>query len=207
MKKSIKIISMFLLLLVFFTGCSKSKEDPNKAMEYIKQLKGFKATGKLTILNDVQKKEYSIEQIVKRHGGSYIKVDNSREVWFLEEKIVDNDIKRKKKLIQSRIYENFFEWTFLDKYIEKLYCDEKIKTKYEELEGKRYLLVELILCSNNRNLDKAVLYINTEDGNPSKICIYDRDKKQRVGITYEKFEGNANISDDFFDTKKLLNSD
>ncbi len=200
-------ITMCIILLSLIS-CEKS-EDPNKTIEYIKSLKTYECTAKLEIINDVQKKEYDIYQVFKKDVGSYIKINEDRQIWLLPNKIIDNDIKQKKELIQSRIYDNIniYEYTFLDKYIEKMYCDEKIKTKYAEEEGKQYLLVELILCSNNRNLDKAVIYINTEDGNPNRIEIYDGDKKVRMKITYSKFEGNAEIRDDFFDTKRLLNSD
>jgi len=199
-------ITMFIILLSLIS-CEKS-EDPNKTIEYIKGLKTYECTAKLEIINDVQKKEYDIYQLFKKDTGSYIKINEDRQIWLLPNKIIDNDIKHKRMTIQSRIYDdNIYELTFLDKYIEKLYCDEKIETKYAEEEGKRYLLVELILCSNNRNLDKAVIYINTEDGNPNRIQIYDGDKKVRMKITYSKFEGNTEIRDDFFDTKRLLNSD
>lgn len=207
MKKILKILTVLGMVLLLFNGCSEKQEDPNKALAYIKQLDSYMCSGKLEVINDAQNKEYTLNQVYNRGSGNYLKIDDNRQIWFLNDKIIDNDIKRKKVMIQSRVYENIFEWTFLDKYIEKLYSDEKINTKYEDIEGKRCLLVELILCSNNRNLDKAVVYINTEDGNPDKIVIYDGDKNERIKITYDKFEGNAKIRDDFFDTKKLLNSD
>ncbi|WBW99277.1 germination lipoprotein GerS-related protein [Oceanirhabdus sp. W0125-5] len=197
---------MIVIILMSLISC-ENKEDPNKVIAYIKGLKTYECTAKLEVINDVQRKEVDIYQVFKKDTGSYIKINEDRQIWFLPNKIIDNYIKQKKMLIQSRFYDNILEYTFLEKYIEKLYCDEKIKTKFAEEEGKRYLLVELILCSNNRNLDKAVIYINTEDGNPNRIEIYDGDKKVRMRITYGKFEGNAKIRDDFFDTKRLLNSD
>ncbi|NLZ48574.1 MAG: hypothetical protein GX895_07265, partial [Clostridiales bacterium] len=79
-----------------------------------------------------------------------------------------------------------------------IYINEDTKYYIEEGDGKRYQLIELTIPANNRNIDKAVLYVDTKSLVPSKILIYDSNNRKRVEITYSDFKANVKLDKKLF---------
>ncbi len=93
--------------------------------------------------------------------------------------------------------------SLIEEYIALLYTNENIKYSYKNIQGQKYQLIELFIPGNNRNMSKAVLYVNIKTKIPSKIYIFDSKNQERVEVVYKDFKPNIQVNKDLFSVKDI----
>ena len=56
-----------------------------------------------------------------------------------------------------------------------------------------YTVINLFIPGSNKNINNALLYVNTKSMIPEKMVIYDIKGKEKIKITYTNFLPNVKI--------------
>lgn len=199
-----KYLLILLAIISIFTciGCSNKKdEDITKYTSYLKCLDTYSSNAKITLKNAKQNVEYNIKQIYSKDEGKYLEVNNERCIWILNDKITIKDLKNSRLYEQQEEIDYAYKLSFVSEYIKRLYTNEVVNYSFEKNNDCDYVLIEVLICDNNRNYDKAILYLNKANSLPEKVIIYDDEGKESVLIEYNEFKGNINIDKEIFNVK------
>ena len=199
--KKVQILLIIILSFIVFlvSGCGKSEKDPNSMIDYLKSLDCYSADVKITIKNSKQKLVYNTRQVYSSDLGHILNINDERRFLFKEDKIYVKDLKNGTTYVQENEFDFIFKLSFIEEYIKMLYTNEKLEYSFENIDDKEYGLIHFIIPGVNRNIDKAVLYINNEDNIPYKVLIYDGNGDESVEINFENFNTNYEIDKTQFD--------
>lgn len=201
MKKYLLIL-LAIISIITCMGCTNKKdEDINKYTSYLKSLDTYSSNVKVTIKNSKQNVEHNIKQIYSKDEGKYLQVNDERCIWILKDKTMIKDLKNNKVYEQKEEMDYSYKLSFISEYIKRLYVNETVNYSFEKINDCSYALIEFLICDNNRNYEKAVLYLNAENSLPEKVIVYDGEGNESVIIQYNEFKGNINIDREIFDIK------
>lgn len=200
MKKRLLLILCTLMIIVssLLYGCSKKEKDPNEATYFLKNLDSYSTNFNMEIKNDRQTINYTGKQYYLKNSGYRLDLGQDRVFVYKDDKIFVNDIKNKLKYTTDRDFDVLFRLSLIQEYIGLLYTDEDIKYSFKDSNGIKYELIDLVIPGTNREISKAVLYINLKDYTPERIIIYDVDNKETVRINYTSFAADADLKEDMF---------
>jgi hypothetical protein len=92
--------------------------------------------------------------------------------------------------ITDKNFDSVYKLSFLQEYIGLLYTDEEIRYSVQTIHDKQYQLIYLTIPGNNRNLNKAIMYVNLENGLPEKVVICDIKGNEVISFIYRNFNPN-----------------
>jgi outer membrane lipoprotein-sorting protein len=203
MKKS-SFILLFIFLsvqLIFLSGCRKKIIGPNSTTMYLKELSSYSCGVDIKIKNNRDIYTYSTNQIYSKEFGTRIELGNDRVYIYLDEKIYVTDLKNNLKYLMDKNVDGIYRLSIIQEYINLLYTNENIKYNYKNIDGQECQTIELIIPGNNRNMSKAILYVNMKTKLPHKLYIYDSKEQERVEIVYNEFKPNIEIDKGLFEVK------
>ena len=203
MKKS-SFVLLFIFLsfgLIFFSGCRKKIIDPNLTTMYLKELTSYSCGADIKIKNNRDTYTYSTYQIYSKEVGTRIELGKDRVYIYLDDKIYVTDLKNNLKYLMDKNVDGIYRLSIIEEYVNLLYTNENIKYNYKNIDGQKYQTIELIIPGNNRNMSKAILYVNVKTKLPHKLYIYDSKDQERVEIVYNEFKPNIEIDKGLFEVK------
>ena len=203
MKKS-SIVVLFIFFsfgLIFFSGCRKKNTDPNSLTMYLKELSSYSCRADIKIKNSKDTYTYSTNQSYLKDIGSRIELGKDRVYIYLDDKIYVTDLKNNLKYLMDKNVDGIYRLSIIQEYINLLYTNENIKYNSKNIDGQEYQTIELIIPGNNRNMCKAILYVNTKTKSPYKLYIYDSKEQERVEIVYNDFKANIEVNKILFEVK------
>lgn len=201
MKKDIKLILIFLIILsipVIGLSCKKRPSNPEEIIDFMKTIKTYEADTRYIIINDRDKIQQNCKQYFDRDEGYRIDIEDKRVQIYKEDKIYVKDLKNSAEYSLEKEFDELYRLTFIGEYINLLYSNEEIKYFCKNIEGKNTMAVELIIPGGNRNINKATMYIDTENSLPYKLIIYDARGNERVQVTYENLQVNGELDKNLF---------
>ena len=202
LKKSLMLLSLILCLFCsILSGCGRKVKEPGEVIDYLKGLKSYTAKVDISFKNDMQELKYEGRHFYQKGTGYRVEIGSDRVQIHKEDKIYVNDIKNNAKYELEKDFDKIYSLSFVGNYIKLLYTSDNAKYDQKELEGKKYQLVELQLPGNNRNLYRAVMYINLKGYVPEKLFIYDYKNREKVQITYSDFKINEELNKELFEVK------
>jgi len=203
MKKN-SLILLFIFLsfqLIFLSGCRKKNIDPNSTTLYLKELSSYSCKVDIKIKNTKDTYTYSTNQIYSKEIGTRVELGEDRVYIYLEDKVYVTDLKNKLKYVMDKNVDGIYRLSIIEEYVNLLYTNENIKYKLKNLDGEEFQTIELIIPGNNRNMSKAILYVNMKTKLPYKLYIYDSKGQERAEISYNEFKPNAEIDKGLFEVK------
>lgn len=203
MKKS-SIIVLFIFFsfgLISLSGCRKKIIDPGSVTMYLKELSSYSCSADITIKNNKDTYTYSTNQIYSKEVGTRIELGKDRVYIYLQDKIYVTDLKNNLKYLMDKNVDGIYRLSIIREYVNLLYTNENIKYNYKTADGQEYQTIELIIPGNNRNMSKAILYVNMKTKSPYKLYIYDLKDVERVEILYNDFKPNIDINKTLFEVK------
>ncbi len=198
--KSVKRI-LLIVLAVFSmaaVGCVRREKSDKEVVDYFKTIHSYSCQARITISNSRQDINYDCNVFYDSSKGGRIELGQDR-VFLYKDNIIEV-----KDNVSNRIYtvdesfDDLFYLTFINEYIKLMYVNEDTKYFIEETNGQRHQLIELTIPDNNRNMAKAVLYVDTKALVPEKILIYDNKGKERIRFTYLNFTADEELDDKLF---------
>lgn len=198
-KKLLILFITFLLMMAnLCSGCRRREKQPGEVIDYLKQLKTYSCKVEITIKNDRQEIKYDCKQYFDRNQGYRIEIGDDRIQIHKDNKIYVNDKKNSSKYTLDGDFDRVYSLSFIGNYIKLLYTEDKIKYDKKSEEGIDYQTVELLMTGNNRNMYKAVLYINAKTYKPEKLMVYDYKGNETVRMIYSDFKSNEEIDKNLF---------
>jgi outer membrane lipoprotein-sorting protein len=195
MRKSVLLIfsSIIMLSIIFAGGCKQKKKNVIDVIDYIKEINTYSCKFEMVLKNDKQEINYSGKQFYDKKVGYKMELGRDRVFVYKGEKVFVQDLQNGEKYTQDKDAQNVFNLSFVGEYIRLLYTNEDIKSKYKTIKGKNYQLIELIIPGGVRELNKAVLYVDTSDCLPEKLIIYDVKGNEKLQVNYLEFTPNVKV--------------
>jgi len=148
----------------------------------------------MDVKNVKQTINYKAKQSYLRGGGYKLELNKSRVFIFKDDdKIYVNDKNSGTKYVQSKDFDEVFKLSFIGEYIGLLYTDEEIKYATKNINGIEYTVIDLFIPGSNKNINRALLYVNNKKMVPDKMVIYDIKGSEKIDITYTNFIPNPEV--------------
>ena len=196
MKKNILLLLSLLLILssVLLTSCGKKPKDTNDITTFLKNMESYTTEMNMDVKNDKQKINYKARQSYLQGGGYKLELNNDRVfIYKNDDNIYISDKNNGTKYVQSKDFDEVLKLSFIGEYIGLLYTNEEIKYVIKNINDIEYTVIDLFIPGSNKNINNALMYVNTKTMLPERLVIYDIKGKEKIEITYTKFLPNAKI--------------
>ena len=196
MKKKLLIFLILAIILssAFLASFSKKPKDTNDILTYLKNMESYTTSLNMDVKNDKQTINYKAKQSYLRGGGYKLELNENRVFIFkADDKIYISDKNNGTKYVQSKNFDEVLKLCFIGEYIGLLYTNEEIKYKMQTIKGIQYTVINLFIPGNNKNINNALLYVNTKSMIPERLVIYDVKGKEKINVTYTNFLPNVKI--------------
>ena len=196
MKKKLLLFLILTIILssALLASCNKKPKNTNDILTYLKNMESYTTELNIDVKNDKQTINYKAKQTYLRGGGYKLELNKNRVFIFkTDDKIYVSDNNNKIKYVQSKSFDEVFKLSFIGEYIGLLYTNEEIKYKMETINGIEYSVINLFIPGSNKNINNALLYINTKSMIPERLVIYDVKGKEKINITYTNFLANVKV--------------
>lgn len=202
MKKKHVIVAILSIVLVCFISSffirGKKEENPDKTIDYLKRLNSYTCDVNIHIKNNKQEIEKYCKQFYNKKYGHKLEMDKNRIFLYRGNDIIVSDLNNDRKYKLDKDFDSIYKLSFIEEYIGLLYTDANIENSFKKVGEREYQLIHLIIPGNNRNINKAVMYVNLENNHPDKIVIYDTKGNEVINYIYKNFVPNAEIGKEIF---------
>ncbi|NFF61183.1 hypothetical protein FDB08_05390 [Clostridium botulinum] len=202
MRKKIMLLALGIFIIlggIFILGNKSNKEiNPNDAIDYLKNLNSYSCDVSVHIKNSKQEIEKNCKQFYNKKFGHRLDIGDKRILLYKENDITVRDLNNNKQYKIDKNFDDVYKLSFIEEYIGLLYTNQDIESSFKTIKDREYQLINLTIPGNNRNINKAILYVNLENNNPEKIAIYDIKGKEMLSFLYKNFIPNAEIAEEVF---------
>ncbi len=189
------IVSFFLFLLI---GCGNNEKNSEKIIDNLKNLDSYSCSVDMKIENDKQVINYKGKQFYDKKYGYRLELENNRVMVYKNNNIFVKDLKNGFKYSTDKNFDSVFKLSFIGEYIGLIYTNEKIKVSLKDIGNEKYQIIYLDIPGNNKNINKADLYIDIKTEKPKYLNIYDSNNKEKIKIEYSDFNFNPELNKDLF---------
>lgn len=196
MKKRLLVLLSLLLLLssIILTSCGEKLKDTNDITTFLKNMESYTTEMDMVVKNDKQTINYKATQSYLRGGGYKLELNKDRVfIYKTDDKIYINDKNNGTRYTQSKDFDEVLKLCFIGEYIGLLYTNEEIKYVIKNINDIQYTVIDLFIPGNNKNINNALLYVNTKNMIPEKLIIYDTKGKEKIEVIYTNFLPNVKI--------------
>ncbi|MGH4050643.1 MAG: germination lipoprotein GerS-related protein [Clostridium sp.] len=201
MKKILLLLlsSLMIIGLVLLTSCVTKPKDTNDITRFLKNMDSYTTDMNIDVINPKQTINYKAKQSYLLGGGYKLELNEDRVfIYKNDNKIYVNDKNNGTKYVQSKDFDEVFKLSFIGEYIGLLYTNEEIKYVTKTINDTEYTVIDLLIPGSNKNINKALLYVDTKKMIPDKMVIYDVNGKEKINISYTNFLPNVKIEPSVF---------
>jgi outer membrane lipoprotein-sorting protein len=119
-------------------------------------------------------------------------------IYKTDDNIYISDKNNGTKYVQSKDFDEVLKLCFIGEYIGLLYTNEEIKYEMKKVKDIEYSIINLFIPGNNKNINNALLYVNSKSMIPERLVIYDIKGNEKINITYTNFLPNVKIESSEF---------
>ncbi len=208
MKK--KIIFLFMILSILVTGCfGIGKKDVVKDLEKkYNNLKSYKVTGELEIINNEDIYNYDVKVIYQKKDKFYVslknKANNHEQIILKNEDgvyVLTPSLNKSFKFQSDWPYNN--SQTYLIGSIINDILDDDKKSITED--DNYYLITTDVNYPNNRRLVKQIVKVD-KDLNLKEVKVVDDNGIEQMKMTFMTIETNQNVDSNTFNLDKIMES-
>ncbi|MCY6354564.1 germination lipoprotein GerS-related protein [Clostridium sp. ZS2-4] len=200
-RKLAVLFTIGILILVGMCGCVKKKANPDKVVQFLKDLHSYACDLDIHLKNDKQEIKLECKQFYDEKYGHRLELGDERILIYQKNDILISDLNNHMEYTTDKNFDSVYKLSFLQEYIGLLYTDEEIRYSVQTICDKQYQLIHLIIPGNNRNLDKAIMYVNLENKLPEKVVICDIKGNEVISFIYRNFNPNLKIEKQIFESK------
>jgi outer membrane lipoprotein-sorting protein len=196
MKKKLLVLLSLLLLLssIILTSCGEKPKDTNDITTFLKNMESYTTEMDMVVKNDKQTINYKARQSYLRGGGYKLELNKDRVfIYKTDDKIYIKDKNNGTSYTQSKDFDEVLKLCFIGEYIGLLYTNEEIKYVIKNIKDTQYTVIDLFIPGNNKNINNALLYVNTKNMIPEKLVIYDVNGKEKIEVIYTNFLPNVKV--------------
>lgn len=201
MKRRLLVLLSLLLLLssISLISCGKKTKDTNDITTFLKNMESYTTEMDMVVKNDKQTINYKATQSYLRGGGYKLELNKDRVfIYKTDDRIYINNKNNGTSYIQSKDFDEVLKLCFIGEYIGLLYTNEEIKYVTKNINDVQYTVIDLFIPGNNKNINNALLYVNTKKMIPEKLVVYDTKGKEKIEVIYTNFLPNVKIEESEF---------
>lgn len=200
-RKLVVLFTIGILILVGMCACGKKKANPDKVVQFLKELNSYACDLDIHLKNNKQEIKLECKQFYDEKYGHRLDIGDERILIYKENDILISDLNNHMEYITDKNFDSVYKLSFLQEYIGLLYTDEEIRHSVQTICDKQYQLIHLTIPGNNRNLNKAIMYVNLENKLPEKVVICDIKGNEVISFIYRNFNPNLKIEKEIFENK------
>lgn len=201
---------IFIFLVFFLVGCGNKNngEDYVTIQEKIMNMESYFCEANVKYISNKGENSYDIKQSVKKDGRYLIETISPENVqgnvilfdggivWQYNPKLDSKiSVGDKDKLERKEI--SLF--SFLENHIKS----KDISMQTATIDDEVYTILEAKIPGDNNYFSTEKLWLNNKTKVPEKLVIYDKDEKERVILTFNKFEYNKDFKDEIFNIENI----
>lgn len=203
-----KIIGIFIILILFVTGCGKkgSKQIINEFSKKVNSLDSYYLEGKMDIINNEDIYKYNIAVSFK--GKDLYKVSlknesNNHEQIILKNKdgvyVLNPSLNKSFKFESEWPYSNSQVY-LLQSILQDIKNDKAVE--FEEVSD-GYIITSSVNYPNNRTLIKQKIYLD-KNLDLKKVEVLNEGGNVEIKMEFTKLDKNPKLEDDYFSLKKNI---
>lgn len=200
MKKIIAVLLIMSFIMVIVYGCSFKAKDSKELSAYFAGIKTYSANIQIEIYNDKQKLNYTGVQFHVKGIGNRLELNKERIAIYKQDKTYFQDLKNGQRYALNNEAMSMYNISFVDEFVKYLYTEGEKDIVYKEVQGLEYEIITISMLNNNRDIKKAVLYINLKEKAPRLMAFYDANGNEKVMIKYRAFNCKAKVDSKLFNT-------
>ena len=206
MKK--KILLLLLVMSFLLTGCfGKDSKDIVKELDKkYNDLKSYKLTGDLEIINNDDVYNYNVEVLYQKKDKFNVnlknKANNHEQIILKNEEgvyVLTPSLNKSFKFQSDWPYNNSQVY-LLQSIIEDILDDEKHEITEDE---NYYTITSTVNYPNNRKLVKQVVKVD-KDKNIKEVKVVDENNVEQMKMTFNTIETNQTVDADSFNLDKIM---
>lgn len=198
MRKKLILGIMSFALIIFFSSCNKNTKNTEDIIYYLKDLNSYSCNVNIFIKNSKEEIKYSGKQFYHVKYGNRLDLGKDEIIFYEQNKIVTKRIGSGSIYNYNKNFDSLFKFCFINQYISFIYTNEKIENSFQNINNQQYQVIHLDIPGNNKNINKAELYVSTKYSIPTYLIIYDSDGNERVKVQYTEFKANPELGEDVF---------
>lgn len=207
-------VLLFLAAILTFTyGCSMFSEKETdvfyEAQKYFNKMETYRCIADVTVKGNKDTETYKSKHVFKKPDKYVIEVlepaenqgnivlYDGKQAWLYNKQIDESFII---KDLEQEADKNLFVGHFL----KNILSNEEIKMNFDDINGKKYLVLETDIPGNNKYRYKEKLWIDKENYQPYKLNVLDKDGELFIEVIYTEFKANIKVNDEDFNIKTGL---
>lgn len=198
MKKLILVVVTVCLMCIELSGCNIFGKKTKDTLGYLKSLKTYQCSMDITVKNDKQNLNYVANQFYSKKFGYRFDFDKERKIFYNNDKLYVSDMINGQRYVLDNDFGYIYKVSFIGEFIKLMYTNESIDNTFKTLNGEEYEIFTTDVPSNNRNISKAVLYVDVKTKLPVAAIMYDDSGKDKIIVKYKNFKPNIKLGDEIF---------
>jgi outer membrane lipoprotein-sorting protein len=190
---------LILVLSCLFQGCGKKKLTPYLALQHLRTLNSYSCSMEISVSNEKQNQVIKAIQLYLKNSGTRIEVEKERIYTIKKDNMYVKDLVNGISYSIGTTEGGIYSLSVVEEYLNLIYTDEGVKNI--NIDGNEYMQFNFQIPYNNKNIQKGAFYVDTKQGLPFKLCIFDSTDKKTVEINYRDFKLNAKLSQALFEVK------
>ncbi|HOA79851.1 MAG TPA: hypothetical protein PKK61_02150 [Defluviitaleaceae bacterium] len=209
------IIKKLLLVTILIAGCflascsfkQEAKSPIEKIHEKFTAMDSYACIADLTYISNKGENTYKTKQYYKMTGEYRMEIIAPENLQGLTtvydgEKVMQYNPRLLGEVVneipQSKTINEIFLGVFLKNYFQsEEVALEVFSSNYED-----YTVLEAVIPEGGKYLSTEKLWISNNSLNPTKLVIYDEDRKERIIVEYHEFKYNVNLDESVFKINK-----
>lgn len=205
---------LFLIIILIFTyGCSSPIEKEEdvfyEAQKYFNKMETYRCIADVRVKGNKDTESYKSKHVFKKpdkyvieflepseNQGNIVLFDG-KQAWLYNKQINESFIL---KDFEQKADRNLFVGHFLKNVL----TNEEVKMNFDEIDGKKYLVLETEIPGNNKYRNKEKIWIDRDNYQPHKLNVLDINGEVSIEVTYTEFKANVKVNDEDFNIKTGL---
>lgn len=188
MKKILTMLLFILLVSTFLCGCSLTIDRGDKIIKKVEKTKDYGYDITIKFINDRGTIEEKGKGIFSKEKENVVNLENGKTIIWTGEKVFIKNNKNGNNYTEEQGVDAVYRYIFPKDYIKKIKARDGKKYFFKTNGGKEYLIVEIFIPSENKNIYRGIMYIDVSSYLPEKIKILDKQGKDRVVVEYQNFK-------------------
>lgn len=188
MKKILMILLFILLVSTFLCGCSLTIDRGDKIIKKVEKTKDYGYNITINFINDRGTMQEKGKGIFSKGKENVVNFENGKTIIWAGDKVFIKNDGNGINYTEEQGADAVYRYVFPKEYIKKIKARDGKKYFFKASGGKEYLIVEILIPSENKNLYRGIMYIDVSSYLPEKIKILDKQGKDRVVVEYQNFK-------------------
>lgn len=201
------------VILIFTYGCSKPVEKEEdvfyEVQKFFNKMETYRCIADVTVKGNKDTETYKSKHVFKKpdkyvieilepsENEGNIVIYDGKQAWLYNKQIDES-------FIIKDLEQGIDKTLFVGYFLRNVLSNESVDMSFDEIMGKKYLVLETEIPGNNKYRYREKLWIDRNNYYPYKLNILSRDGEVTVEVIYTDFKANIKLTDEDFNIKTGL---